>query len=233
MLVKNWMTQPVATINRSDTIGLANQMIKERNIRSLPVLSEDTLVGIITDRDLKKAYVSEKTGLEAPKVAYLNTRVKVGSIMTKSVITVKPNTTVDEVAKIMLKHKISSVPVLDDAEKVIGIITLSDIFRLLISLTGIEAEGTQIAVEISTETGTVKEVADIIRSVGGRISNLLTSYDVDHVPKGFRHAYFKTFDIAPGKIGDLIKQLETKVKILYIIKHFGDETPPKVHLMNI
>lgn len=231
MLVKNWMTQPVITIDKLDTIGHANQLMSKNQIRMLPVLFEGSLVGIITDRDLKKASVSANTGIEPPKMAYLNTRVKVGAIMSKEVITVNPDTTVDEVAKILLQKKISGVPVLDEKGELVGIITQIDVFKLMISLTGIEARGTQVAVEITNETGSVKEIADIIRGVGGRIHNLLTSYE--NVPEGYRHAYFKTTDIASEKLDDLTKQLEAKVKVLYIIEHYGDDKPPKKLLMNI
>lgn len=231
MLVKNWMTQPVLSIDKNDTIGLANQLMSEKNIRALPVLFEGALVGIVTDRDLKKVSVSEKTGLNSPKVAYLNTRIKVRTIMTKNIITVQPNTTIDEVAKILLKKKISAVPVVNESNALVGIITLSDVFRFLISLTGIEAAGIQIAVEISTQIGTVKEVSDIVRSFGGRICNLLTSYD--NVPAGYRHAYLKTYDVPSDKIDEMIKKLAEKVKVLFVIEHFGDETPPKVLLMNV
>lgn len=231
MLVKNWMTQPVITIDKADNIATAKELMSGNQIRTLPVLSDGQLVGIVTDRDLKKASVSEATGIEAPKLAYLNTRVKVGAIMTKNVITVKPNTTVDEVAKILHKLKISGVPVVDDTGSLVGMISQSDIFKLLISLTGIEAEGTQIAVEISTETGTVKAIADIIRGVGGRINNLLTSYE--NVPEGFRRAYFKTTNIQADRMKELIRQLESQSRILFIIEYFGDETSPQVLLMNI
>jgi acetoin utilization protein AcuB len=231
MLVKNWMTHSVITIDKSDPIALAKQLMTENKIRELPVVSEGVLVGIVTDRDLKRAFVSESTGLEAPKVAYLNTRIKVAAIMTNDVITANPDTTVDEVAKILLKMKISGLPVVDETGKLIGIITLSDVFRLLISLTGIETEGTQIAIETTTEPGTVRDFADIVRGAGGRISSLLTSYD--KVPEGYRHVYIKAIDIAPEKVDDLIKELEAKVKVLYVIEHFGDDSPPKVVLMNV
>ena len=231
MLVKNWMTQPVITIDKSDTIGLATQLMTENRIRTIPVVSEGKLVGIISDRDLKKVSVSGGTGLEAPKVAYFNTRVKVGSFMTKDVITVSPDTTVDEVAKIMMDKKISGIPVVESSGELVGIITQGNIFKLLISLTGIESEGTQVAVEISTETGSVKQVADAIRGVGGRIGALLTSYE--NVPEGFRHAYFKAYDLNEENVKELIANLEGKVKILYVFEHAGDMTPPKIMLMNI
>lgn len=231
MLVKNWMAKPVITIDKSETIGVANQLMSKNEIRALPVLSEGKLVGIVTDRDLKKVYVSAATGIEAPKLAYLNTRVKVGHIMTKDPTTVKPESTVDEVARILRKYKISGVPVVDDQGIPVGMITNSDILGLLITLSGTEAPGIQIAVEIKDVAGSVREVADLIRSVNGRIRNLLTSYE--DVPDGFRHAYFKTENIPPERIDELVEKLNAKVKILYIIEHFQDEIKPRKLLMNI
>ncbi|MBU2510656.1 CBS and ACT domain-containing protein [bacterium] len=229
MLVKNWMSQPVITVEVSDTIKLANQLLNKNRIRSLPVLSEGELVGIVTDRDLKRASISETAGLESHEIIYLNTRIELSEIMTENPITVTPETTVDEVAKILLKHKISGVPVVNDSGNLVGIITQGDIFKLLISLTGIEAEGVQIAVQIEDKAGTVKEIADIVRSLGGRIGSLLTSYD--DVPDGYRNAYFKAYQVAPEKIDDLINLLKEKAKLQYVIEHLGNNQPSIVRMM--
>ncbi len=231
MLVKNWMSQPVITVEETDTVKKAKDLLTKHHIRSLPVLSNGKLVGIITDRDLKHASVSEYTSLEAPEVSYLNTRVPLGSLMSENVITVKPNTTVVEVAKILLDKKISGTPVMDDSGMIIGMITQGDIFRLLISLTGFESKGFQIAVQISTETGTVKEVANAIREEGGRIGSLLTS--LEGVPDGYRNAFLKAYSIDSGNIEGLIEKLKAKAKIRYIIEHFGDNQHSKIWMMNV
>ncbi len=231
MLVKNWMSQPVITVEVSDTIKLANHLLNENRIRSLPVLSKGELVGIVTDRDLKRASVSETAGLESHEIVYMNTRIQLGEIMTENPITVTPATTVDEVAKILLKHKISGIPVVNDSGDLVGIITQGDIFKLLISLAGIETKGVQIAVQIADKAGTVKEIADVVRSLGGRIGSLLTSYN--NVPQGFRNVYFKAYRINPDKIDELTKLLKEKAIVQYVIEHLGDDQPSKIRFMDL
>ncbi len=231
MLVKNWMSKPVITIQATDMIKKANDLLKQHKIRSIPVMSDNKLVGIVTDRDLKQASVSQSTSLEAPEVAYLNNRIPVGSLMTEDVVTVLPNTNVVEVAKILLEKKISGTPVVDESGNLLGIITQGDIFKLLISLTGFETKGLQVAVQISTATGTVKEVANAIREVGGRINSLLTSYE--DVPEGYRNAFLKVYDVEESRINEMIELLKTKSSVRYVLEYYGDGRPSKMWTLNI
>lgn len=231
MLVKDWMSHPVITVEVNDTIKLANHLLLENRIRSLPVTANGKLVGIVTDRDLKRATVSESTGLESHEIIYLNTRIQLGEIMTENPITVSPLTTVDEVAKILLKQKISGAPVVDDEGKLVGIITQGDIFKVLISFTGIESDGIQIAVQIADEPGSVKIVANIVRDLGGRVGSLLTSYD--DVPEGFRKVFLKAYNLHLDKVDELVERLKEKSKVRYVIEHFGDDTPSRIVMMDV
>ncbi len=231
MLVKHWMSKPVVTIEATDTIKKAKDLLSKHRIRSMPVMSDEKLVGIVTDRDLKQASVTQSTSMEAPEVAYLNTRIPVDSLMTEDVISVHPDTTVVEVAKILLDKKISGTPVLDESGNVVGMITQGDIFKLLISLTGFETKGLQVAVQISTETGTVKEVANAIRAVGGRINTLLTSYE--GVPDGYRNAFLKVYDVEESRIEEMIEILKTKSTVRYVLEYHGDDQPSKMWVMNV
>jgi len=137
MLVKYWMSRNVVTIDANDSMQDAMKLLKEHDIRMLPVMKNGKLVGIVTDRDLKRASASDATSLEIHELLYLVTKIKVKDIMTKDPITVPPDYTAEETAQVLLDGKISGAPVVDDGGQVVGTITQTDLFRVLISLTGI------------------------------------------------------------------------------------------------
>ena len=217
MLVKNWMSKKVITIDADDSMQDAMALLKEHGIRRLPVMKKGKLVGIVTDRDLKKASASDATTLEIHELLYLLTAVKVKDIMTKDPITVPPDYTVEETAQVLLEGKISGAPVVDDSGKVVGVITQSDLFRVLMSLTGIENGGIQFGLQVEDRAGSIKEVADIVRQYGGRMVSILTSYD--QVPAGYRNVYIRMHSIDRAKITELNDALSEKASLLYRIDH--------------
>ena len=217
MLVKNWMSKNVITVEVNDSMHEAMKLLKEHDIRMLPVMKKSKLAGIITDRDLKKASASDATTLEVHELLYLLTKVKVKDIMTKTVITVPPEFTVEETAQVLLKNKISGAPVADADGRLVGTITQADIFRVLISLTGVGNGGIQFGCQLEDRPGSIKEVADVIRQYGGRMVSILSSYD--RVPQGYRRVYIRMRSIERSKLQDLIEELESKAKLLYMVDH--------------
>ena len=217
MLVKNWMSKDVITVDVNDSMQDAMRLLREHDIRMLPVMKKDRLVGIVTDRDLKKASASDATTLEVHELLYLLTKIKVKDIMTKDPITVPQDYTVEETAQVLLESKISGAPVVDAGGKVIGTITQTDLFRVLISLTGIGRGGIQFGFQIEDRAGSIKEVADIIREFGGRMVSILTSYD--HVPEGYRKVYIRMRNIERSRLPKLKDSLGAKASLLYMIDH--------------
>ena len=177
MLVKNWMSQSVITVEANDSMLNAVNLIKDNDIRMLPVMKKGKLVGIVTDRDLKEASASDATTLEVHELLYLISKIKVEEVMTKDPITVPADHTVEEVAEILLKNKISGVPVTEPDGQVVGTITEMDLFRVLIALTGIGKGGIMFAFTLEDRAGSIKEVTDVIRGYGGRLASILSSYE--------------------------------------------------------
>ena len=130
-LVKDWMTANVITVNTDTTLPEAHKMMIERQIRRLPVVNNGRLVGMITRGDVRGAEPSDATSLSIWEINYLLSRLKVEEIMTVQPITTNESTTIGEVAELMLTHKISGLPVLNNAGELVGIITESDIFRMV------------------------------------------------------------------------------------------------------
>ena len=135
--------------------------------------------------------------------------------MTKNPITVPEDYTIEETAEVLLKHKISGVPVVDPYGDIVGTITQNDLFRIIISLTGVERKGIQFGLEVEDRPGSIKEIADMIRQYGGRMASILTSYDM--APEGFRRMYIRMYGIDRFKINKLKESLREKATLLYMV----------------
>ena len=217
MLVKNWMSKNVITVDAKGSMQDAMDLLKKNDIRMLPVMKKGNLVGIITDRDLKKASASDATTLEIHELLYLLTKIKVKDIMTKDVITVPPDFTAEETAEVLQQNKISGAPVVDSKGMLVGTITQTDLFRVLISLTGVAKGGIQFGLQVEDRPGSIKEVADIIRTFGGRMVSILTSYD--DVAEGYRKVYIRMRRIERSDLQKLMQELESKAGLLYMVDH--------------
>ncbi len=217
MLVRNWMSKPVITIDSNDSMQEAMKVMKQHQIPMLPVMKKDKLVGIVTDRDLKRASASDATTLEVHELLFLISKIKVKDIMTKDPVTIPVDYTVEEATEILLKNKISGAPVVDANEQLIGAITKSDLFRVLISLTGVGKKGIQFAFQVEDKPGSIKELADIIRKFGGRMVSILSSYE--DVPEGQRKVFIRMYGVEREKLPELEGELKRISKLLYVVDH--------------
>lgn len=215
MLVQNWMSKNVVTIDVNDSMQDAIKHLKEYGIRMLPVMKKDKLVGILTDRDLKRASASDATMLEIHELLYLLTKITAKDIMSKIPITVPPDYTTEETAQVLLKNKISGAPVVNGGGQVVGTITQTDLLRVLIALTGIGKGGIQFGLQIEDRPGSIKEVEDIIREYGGRMVSILTSYD--DVPMGYRKVYIRMHSIERSKLQRLKDKISEVAAFLYMV----------------
>ena len=215
MLVNNWMSKNVITADENDSMQDAMKHLKEHDIHMLPVMKKRKLIGIVTDRDLKRASASDATTLEVHELLYLLTKIKVKDIMTRDVITVPPDYTVEETAQVLQKNRISGAPVVDADGQLVGTITQTDLFRVLISLTGVGSGGIQFGFQVEDRPGSIKEVADVIRIYGGRMVSILSSYD--NVPEGYRKVYIRMRSIERSRLQMLIQDLRAKTTLLYMV----------------
>ena len=132
-LVKDWMSTPVVSVSPITSIGSAHQILKERGIRRLPVIDHNKLVGIITIGDVREASPSDATSLSIWELNYLWGQITVEKVMSRNVITTESEAPIFEAARLMLENKVSGLPVVDPESKaVVGILTESDVFRMLV-----------------------------------------------------------------------------------------------------
>ena len=204
MLVKDWMSKNLITVKANDSVVKAQTLLLERNISRLPVMEEEKLLGIITDRDIRKVLIPSET-------------LRVKNLMTRNPVTVPWNYTVGETAEILLKHDISGAPVVDHQDRVVGIITKGDLFRVLVPLTGAGKKGIQFALRVADHRGAIKEITDIVRENGGRMMSVLTSYDGDST--GTITLYLRMYGLERQKLKQLNKKIFEKATVLYMVDH--------------
>jgi len=217
MLIRNFMTKDVITIDAEESMPKAIQLLKQHKINMMPVTHQGRLVGVITDRDLKKASPSEATDLATHELKYLLNKIKIKDIMTKKVITIPSDFTIEEAAEILMNEDISGAPVVNDRGDIEGIITSTDLYKALISLSGLGRKGIQFAFQIEDRPGSIKELTDIIRAAGGRIASIMSSYD--RVREGWRNVFIRAYNTNRDILPQLIKDLQNQATMLYLVDH--------------
>jgi acetoin utilization protein AcuB len=170
LLVEDSMTREVVTVGPDATAAKALAICRERRIRHLPVLENERLVGLISDRDLRSA-VPE---FGDPKRAAALARVRVGDKMTRRVITVYPLDPIEYAAREMYERKIGCLPVVE-GEELVGIVTSSDVMRALVELVGAHKPSSPVEIEMPDRSGSLAEVAGIIRDSNVNVVSILTT----------------------------------------------------------
>ena len=132
--VRKVMVNALLCVDSLTTVPEAQRLMQEHRVRRLPVIDDGKLTGIITQGDVRGALPSEATTLNRTEQAYLMNQVKVDRIMQRNVITIHPEASLSAAARLMVQHKIGGLPVVDDADAVIGIVTESDIFATFVKI---------------------------------------------------------------------------------------------------
>lgn len=178
MKVKDRMTTGVKTVQLETSIAEGFRLMKDNNIRRLPVLEKDKVVGIITLTDLHQATPSTATTLSIHELNYLLAKTKIKDILPKKqrVITVTPDNYIETAAKIMRFNKISGLPVVDK-EKLVGIVTETDIFDALIDILGVKRAHSRIDLLVRERPGTLAEIISLVAEAGINILNTVVYYE--------------------------------------------------------
>lgn len=129
--VRNWMTPNPITITPQTTLPEAYRLIEKHQIRCLPVIHKDKLMGLVTRSDIREAQASKATTLSVYEMNYFLDRLPAKEFMAYEPITIAPDATIAEAAGLMLRHKIGRLPVVENGE-LVGIITETDLCRMLL-----------------------------------------------------------------------------------------------------
>ncbi len=217
MLVRDWMSTEVTTITDEASVMKAGKIMREKKIRRLPVVDKDMrLIGIVTEWDIKTASPSAATTLDMYEITHLLTEIKVREVMTKKPVHLHPEDSVEKAALIMRNRKIGGLPVVDDTGKVLGMLTDTDVFHFLISITGIDLGGVQMGFKLPVAEGSLKPILDDLRAKGGRIVSILSSYE--RSTAGERSVYIRIHSLGAEEEEALHKTLDAKYGLIFWTK---------------
>ena len=202
MLVGERMTRNPVTIPEDASIDDALHLMRERKIRRLPVLdSSGKMVGIVSESDLLHAAPSPATSLSVYELHYLLAKLTIKRVMSAPVITVAPSTPLEEAARIMADKQIGGLPVMDQG-KLVGIITETDIFKILVELLGARVPGLRLTLGAREGKGVLAKISSIVAEQGGSIHSVVT---YDGKTEGER---FITLKIVGADAGKLLPALQ-------------------------
>lgn len=162
MLVCLWMTKEVVTVSPSQSIAEAEQLMTVHNLRRIPVTQNNTVVGIICDTDILKAKPSILDPTADTAADEHASLLPVEQIMTVNPVTLQPDAPIEEAALKMRRHKINSVPVVQDGQ-LTGIITETNIFNAFIEILGAEADGARIELLVDHDNDRFHEMLEVFK----------------------------------------------------------------------
>lgn len=201
MLVADLMQSKLVTVTPATTLPEAIRLVGQRGIRHLPVIENGQLVGIVSDRDLKRAMASPATSLAAHELNYLLDRLTVAEIMTRAVITVAPSFPVEEAARIMVREKISALPVTEGGV-LVGLVTETDLLQLLVTALGAGEPSSRLDVTLGENRSALAEVIRAVEATGAPVASVVTLVSRD----GLKHAIIRVATINPVPAVDALRR---------------------------
>ncbi|MBK7895605.1 MAG: CBS domain-containing protein [Candidatus Promineifilaceae bacterium] len=166
MLVKRRMSTPVITVEPDMSVPDCLKLMQREKIRRTPVVENGRLVGIVSDKDLLNASPSDATSLSMWEISYLVNRIKVKDVMSKNVLTITEEMPIEEAARIMVDNKVGGLPVVKNGD-VVGLITETDLFKLLLELMGAREPGVRVTAVVPEKQGELAAITQAIANAGG------------------------------------------------------------------
>lgn len=166
MLVKKRMSQPVITVPPDMSVPDCLKLMQRERIRRTPVVENGRLVGIVSDKDLLNASPSDATSLSIWEINYLVSRIRIKDVMTKDVLTITEDMPIEEAARIMVDNKVGGLPVVKNGD-VIGLITETDLFKMLLELMGAREQGVRVTAVVPEKQGELAAITQAVANAGG------------------------------------------------------------------
>lgn len=161
MAVKDFMTRKVVYVSPDTTVAHTADMMREQGLRRLPVIENDRLVGVVTERTMAEASPSKATSLSIYEMNYLLNKTKIRDIMVRDVITVSPYASLEDAVYAMMKNQVGILPVVE-AGQVFGVITEKDVFKAFLEVSGYGEEGVRVIITADDTVGTLAKIVDTI-----------------------------------------------------------------------
>ena len=205
MFIGSRMSHPVISVDPETPVHEALAMFRKEHIRRAPVIKNGKLLGIVSESNLVNATPSLATTLSIWEVNYLVSKITVKQVMTKKVKTLDVDTPIEEAARIMADSKIGGMPV-TRAGKIVGMITETDLFKVLLELMGAREKGVRVSALVEDKPGQLLKVSKAVTDAGGNFISFGVFAGPDVSVK------LITFKVAGVKKDDLKKVLEKVVK---------------------
>lgn len=161
MAVKDFMTRKVVYVSPDTTVAHTADMMREQGLRRLPVIENDRLVGVVTERTMAEASPSKVTSLSIYEMNYLLNKTKIRDIMARDVVTVSPYASLEDAVYAMMKNQVGILPVVE-AGQVFGVITEKDVFKAFLEVSGYGEEGIRVIITADDTIGTLAKIVDTI-----------------------------------------------------------------------
>lgn len=175
MIIRELMSPEVLTISEDKSMLEARELMRSHNYRRIPVVDDIKRIrGIITDGDIGRSEPSDASTLSKYEASYLLSKLKVRDVMTKAVITVRETDGIEIAAYQLYKNKIGALPVVNDENKLCGIITDSDIFKAFVDIMGYAQTSTKLTIDTTDRIGVVADIAGIFKNRGINIISMVT-----------------------------------------------------------
>ena len=160
MLVGQIMSQKIVTISPDKRVGQALKLMQKHQIRHVPVMEHDRMVGWITSRDLREVLL-----------ASMLEEIKVGDVMVQAPLSVTPDTEVEEAARLIHEHKIGGMPVME-GEKLVGVITMLDLISAFIAMLGLLKSSSRLDLLLPNRSEALDAATRVIKEAGGKVINV-------------------------------------------------------------
>jgi acetoin utilization protein AcuB len=200
LLVEDSMTREVVTASPRATAGEAIGLCRERRIRHLPIVEDGRLVGIVSDRDLRSALPA----IGDPARAAALEEVLVSDVMTRDVVTARPDDPVEAAANAMRERKIGCLPVVKGGE-LVGIITSSDVMEALVYLVGAHEPGSRMEISLPDRPGSLAGVARVLGICGVNIISVVAG--PERGSSGAPEERVAVFRVDAIDLGDVLERL--------------------------
>jgi len=207
MFVNQYMTPDPVVIPPDDNFPQAMDVIRKHKIRRLPVVDGDRLVGIVVEKDLLSTQPSPATTLSLYEIYSLLETIRMRQIMTCPVITVEGDCPVEDAARIMVENTVSCLPVME-AGKLVGIITETDVFRVLVEVLGGEEDGYRLTLRLPDRVGELAGITGRFAAAGGNIVAVTTSGVLED---GWREVTIKEVGAGKETLQEIMKEAGVEI----------------------
>ncbi len=213
MLVGDRMSKPVITVPPDMPIIEALNSMKKDHIRRAPVVQNGKLIGIVSDKDLLNASPSQATSLSVWELNYLLSKITVKDVMTKKVLTIQETTPIEEAARILADNKIGGMPVMR-GDEVVGMITETDLFKMLLELMGAREKGVRVTFLIEEKPGQLAAISKAVADLGG---NFVAFGQFAGEDPSSRVITFKVQDLTEDQVRQVVTTYGIKLVDLRVI----------------